>query len=64
MLLPSAAGNYVEMMLNCKLFFFVKCCCVVLVTVYVLVVYGTLFCCLGQDSLEKEILNLNGIISW
>ncbi len=26
--------------------------------------YGTLFCCLGQDSLEKEILNLNGIISW
>ncbi len=28
------ADNYVEMMLNCQLSFFVKCCCV-LVTVYV-----------------------------
>ncbi len=35
MLLLSVAGNYVEMMLNCQLSFFVICCCVVLVTVYV-----------------------------
>ncbi len=55
MLLLSVAGNYVEMMLNCQVSFFVKCCCVVLVTVYVFfVLYGTLFCCLGQDSLEKR----------
>ncbi len=34
-LLLSIADNYVEMMLNCQLSFFVKCCCVVLVTVHV-----------------------------
>ncbi len=33
--LLSIADNYVEMMLNCQLSFFVKCCCVVLVTVSV-----------------------------
>ncbi len=39
MLLLSVAGNYVEMMLNCQMSFFVKCCCVVLVTVYVFVFF-------------------------
>ncbi len=68
MLLLSAAGNYVEMMLICKLFFFfvffsVKCCFLFLFLLYIFIM-ELLFCCLGQDSLEKEILNLNGTISW
>ncbi len=55
MLLLSIAGNYVEMMLNCQLSFFVKCCCVVLVTVYVFYFYMELYSAvLARTPLKKR----------
>ena len=57
MLILNVAGDHVERMLNCQFSFLVLC-----FLMYILC--GIICCCLGQDFLVKEILNLDGIISW
>ncbi len=55
MLLLSAAGNYVEMMLNCKLFFFLLNVVVLFLLLYVFLLYMELYSAvLARTPLKKR----------